>query len=268
MIASTRTRSSELLHFTEHGSGPALVLLHGMMVSGEMFAPVLTAFASRHRVIIPDLRGHGLSRALPPPYAVPALAADVARLLDHVGVASAALLGYSQGGAVAQQLAVDHPERCARLVLACAYAYNMASLREKVEGHLAPFLIRALGMPRFARMIISQGASDLAAERAEWLAGLIASQDRALMVAAWKEGMAFDGRPRLREIRCPTLVIAGSKDTAVPMHHTQALHDGIRGAQLAIVDGAGHALIWTHPDAVVGLTEEFLLGSVPPQGMK
>ena len=62
--------SSALLYFTEHGSGPPLLLVHGLMVSGEMFEPVIEPLATRHRVIVPDLRGHGRSRELWPPYTV------------------------------------------------------------------------------------------------------------------------------------------------------------------------------------------------------
>jgi len=98
---------SELLYLTERGAGPALLLVHGLMVTGEMFEPVLEHLASRHRVIVPDLRGHGRSGSLPPPYSVAQLASDLSRLLDHLGIDSAAVLGYSQGGAVAQQLVLD-----------------------------------------------------------------------------------------------------------------------------------------------------------------
>lgn len=59
--------SGALPYFTERGSGPPLVLVHGVMVTGEMFEPVLEQLAARHRVIVPDLRGHGRSRALPRP---------------------------------------------------------------------------------------------------------------------------------------------------------------------------------------------------------
>jgi pimeloyl-ACP methyl ester carboxylesterase len=60
--------SSELLYFTERGSGPPLLLVHGLMVTGAMFEPVIERLATRHRVVVPDLRGHGRSRGLPPPY--------------------------------------------------------------------------------------------------------------------------------------------------------------------------------------------------------
>ena len=108
------------------------------MVTGEMFDGVVDHFAARHRVVVPDLRGHGRSRGLPPPYTVTQSSPRICRsLLHHLGIASAAVLGYSQGGAVAQQLALDHAAQCSRLVLACTYAFNMTSLREKIEGHVA-----------------------------------------------------------------------------------------------------------------------------------
>lgn len=255
---SPTSASSGLLYFTERGSGPPLLLVHGLMITGEMFAPVLEPLAARHRVIVPDLRGHGRSRWLPPPYTVAQLAADLLRLLDHLGVASTAVLGYSQGGAVAQQLALGDPGRCDRLVLACTYAFNMATVRERLEGRLLPILVRALGMRRLAKLVIAQGLKQVRKDRAEWVTGLLADQDPDLMVAAWREAMAFDSRRRLGEIRCPTLVVAGANDEAVPMHHARMLHDGIAGSRLVVVEGADHALVWARPEELVRVTEEFL----------
>jgi 3-oxoadipate enol-lactonase len=255
---SSAPASSELVYFTERGSGPPLLLVHGLMVTGEMFDPVVERFATEHRVIVPDLRGHGRSRRLPPPYTARQLASDLSRLLNHLGIESAAVLGYSQGGAIAQQLALDYPKQCNRLVLGCTYAFNMATPREQVEGHLLPFLVGVLGPERLARFAVSLGAKELGKAGAEWLVGLMADQDRKLMVSAWNETMAFDSRQRLAEIACPTLVVAGSNDQAVPMHHAQMLHDGIRGSKLVVIAGGRHTLIWTHPDQFVRVTEEFL----------
>jgi pimeloyl-ACP methyl ester carboxylesterase len=250
--------SSDLLYFTERGSGPPLLLVHGLMVTGEMFEPIIGHLASRYRVIVPDLRGHGRSRELPPPYTAEQLASDLARLLDHLSIESTAVLGYSQGGAIAQQLVLDFPNRCRRLVLACTYAFNMATFREKLEGHLVPLLIRILGMRRFAQLVISQGLKQVGRERAVWVVDLIARQDRDLMVSAWRETMAFDSRSRLAGIKCQTLVIAGSDDQAVPIHHARTIHDGISGSQLVIVEGVDHALIWAHPDELIGAVDKFL----------
>lgn len=250
--------SSQSLYFTERGSGAPLLLVHGLMVTGEMFQPVIEHLASRYRVIVPDLRGHGQSQGLPPPYTAAQLASDLSHLLDDLGIGSAAVLGYSQGGAIAQQLALDHPQQCDQLILACTYAFNMASLREKMEGYLVPFLLRIFGSRRFAKFILSQGMKQLDKERADWLIGLLASQDTKLMVSAWRETMMFDSRTRLTEIKCPTLIVAGSNDEAVPIHHARMLHDGISGSRLEIVEGVDHTLIWSHPETLLRVVDEFL----------
>jgi pimeloyl-ACP methyl ester carboxylesterase len=254
----SQVTSSELVYFTDQGTGLPLLLVHGLMVTGEMFVPVIQHFAARHRVIVPDLRGHGRSRGLPPPYTAAQLASDLARLLDHLGIDSTAVLGYSQGGAIAQQFALDHPRRCDQLVLACTYAFNMATPREWLEGHMAPLLIRLLGLRRLAKLAVSQSMLQVNQERAHWLADLMARQDRRLMLTAWKETMAFDSRQRLGEIRCPTLIVAGSNDQGVPIHHAKMLHDGIHASQLIVIDGADHALIWTHTDEFMRVVDEFL----------
>ena len=255
----SRNPAPDLLYFTERGAGSPLLLVHGLMMTGEMFETVIERFATRHRVIVPDLRGHGRSRGLPPPFTAEQLASDLSRLLDHLGIGSTAMLGYSQGGAIVQQLVLDHPTRCDRLVLACTYSYNMATFPEWLEGHLMPLLLHILGMKGFAKLILSQGLKNLDRENAERGVGLIADQDTKLMISAWKEAVAFDSRPHLAEIKCPTLVVAASDDQAVPFHHAKMLHDGIPGSKLTIIDGADHALLWTHPDKLVHVTEEFLM---------
>jgi 3-oxoadipate enol-lactonase len=254
---SSTVASSEPIYFRDCGSGPPLLLIHGLMVSGEMFQPVVDHLAARHRLIIPDLRGYGLSRNLPPPYTAAQLAADLARLLDALDIASTAVLGYSHGGAIAQQFAVDYPARCDRLMLCCTYAFNMTTARERVEGRLLPLLVWLLGPKRIARLMMSAGAKHMNQQQAEWLAGLMADQDRNLMVTACREAMAFDGRQRLSEIRCPTLIVAGSNDTAVPIHHRNTLHHGIAGSRLVVMEGSDHTLIWTRTPEFLRVIDDF-----------
>jgi pimeloyl-ACP methyl ester carboxylesterase len=253
---------SDLVYFLDRGSGPPLLLVHGLGMSGDMFGPVAEALARRHRLIIPDLRGCGRSRKLPPPYSVRQQAADLAALLDHLGIAAADALGYSQGGPVVQALALDYPERVRRLVLSNTYSYNMATVREKLEGHFVPLLLRLLGVRLFVKFVISQGLKEIPKEQAAWVANLIArtwgEADLKSITHAWREAMAFDSRGRLKEIKCPTLIVAGSNDNAVPMHHARMLHDGIAGSKLAVIEGADHALMWAHPDQWLRTVSDFL----------
>jgi TAP-like protein len=110
-----------------------------------------------------------------------------------------------------------------------------------------------------AQLGMRLGARELDPARVAWLVRILASQDRKLMVAAWNEAMAFDSRSRLAEIACPTLIVAGSDDAGVPIHHAHMLHDGIRNSKLVVIEGARHTLIWTHADEFVWIVEEFLL---------
>ncbi len=259
-----RSMNDPGLYMREVGAGPPLLLLHGLMVTGDMFQPVVAALATQHRLIIPDLRGHGRSTHLPGPYSPRHLAADLARLLDQLGVERADVLGYSHGGAVAQQFALDHPQRLRRLVLGCTYACNMLTRRECVEGLLLPWLIRLLG-PRFlvASMLHSGagGGPRLSSDGERWLVEMTSSNRKAQMVAAAGEMTVFDSRQRLKELAAPTLVIAGSADTAVPSAHARMLASGIPHAELRVIEGGGHFLIWTHPEVLAGTVEAWLAAS-------
>ena len=252
--------SSESLYFNERGSGPPLLLVHGLMATGEMFEPITGQLASHHHLIIPDLRGHGQSRKLPPPYTPTQMASDLARLLDNLSIESAAVLGDSMGGAIAQQFALDYPKRCNRLVLASTYTYNFVTFGDKVVGRLIPFVVRVLGMRRFAKLALTLGTRQLSKERADRLAGIVAGQDLKLMLPALRETVIkFDSRRRLSEIKCPTLIVAGSIDHG-DIRQAKMLNDGITGSKLIIMDNADHALLWGHTDEFMRIVEEFLKG--------
>lgn len=248
----------EIVSFTEQGTGSPLLLIHGALMTGEMFDHVIGYFSRRHRVIIPDLRGHGRSRSLPQPYTTAQHAADLAELLDKLGIEECSLLGYSHGGAVAQQFALGYPERCTRLILASTYAFNPLSFREKIEGAMSTMLLRILGVRRFAKSVLSLGLKDIPKNVAERFIDVVGSQDNEIMQIDWREVLKFDSRKRLGEIKCPTLIIAGSKDAGVPIHHAKMLHQGIKDSRLIIIEGAGHTLLWSQPEKFAKVVGEFL----------
>lgn len=222
-----------------------------------MFSTVLPGFAEKHRVICPDLRGHGGSAGLGAPYTIPQLGKDVIELLDSLEVEKFDLFGYSNRGIVAEYIGATYAPRVRRLVLACSYAYNRGTFREKVEAAVAPWLIRGLGMQRFSRFMFSH-ALEIDAERAAPLAEIMGSNDRKLMLKSLHEGTYFDARPLLSTIEAPTLIIAGGKDDAVPMHHADQLASGINGARLEVLPDGTHTLIWTNPEDVLAITDRFL----------
>ncbi|WP_176226856.1 alpha/beta fold hydrolase [Candidatus Hakubella thermalkaliphila] len=244
---------TEQLYFRQSGSGTPFLLIHGLLVNGDMFMPVFDTFARRYCVLAPDLRGYSRSKYLGPPYTVAQHAHDLAVLLKSRSISSAIVLGYSNGGTVAQQLALDYPDIVSRLILACTFAYNQLTWQEKLGGRISPWLVRFLSAKQFARMITGK-----IPDQAKWLEMIIASNDKPRMVEATRAMLNFDSRARLHQIRCPTLIIAGGNDRAVPLHHARMLAQGIAGSELKIIDDAGHELIFTHGSALIDAVEAFL----------
>jgi 3-oxoadipate enol-lactonase len=249
----------QTLYVSERGDGAPVVLLHGLMATGEMFQWLAEPLVAQFRLIVPDLPGHGRSRAVSGPYTVAAMTTRVAAALDERGIRDAHVMGYSHGGAIAQQLARDAAHCVRSLALVATYAYNTATRREWIEGWIAPRLVRLLGMRRMAALVIRPGVGGgppLTADQIVWLRGMLAGNDTGTMAKAAAELTGFDSRLWLSQLRVPTLVVAGEKDAAVPAHHAAMLAKGISGARTATIAEAGHTMIWTHPQRLA----EILIG--------
>jgi len=256
-----RNISEAPILYEKMGGGEPLLLVHGLLATGEMFGPVLDAFARHHTVIVPDLRGYGSSMHLEGPSTVEQHVRDLIRLLDHLDIRGADVLGYSQGGAVALQIVHDHPERVRRLVLVNAFAHNGLTVRERLENRVSLWALRLLGTGTVARIAASQVGGEgkpLTPEQASRLREMIASCNRKRSVEAMRAMISFDVRPWLEMIPCPALIIRGSEDTAVPRPHAEMLAGGIPNAQLVVIEGAGHVLVWTHPEELVEDVERWL----------
>jgi pimeloyl-ACP methyl ester carboxylesterase len=239
------------LAYREVGHGRPLLLLHGLMASGEMFDPLVDRLQDSFRMLIPDLRGHGESGDLAGPYDSAAMARDVLRVMDETGFQHGLVLGYSHGGTVAQELARVRPSAVDGLFLTCTYACNVITLRERIEG-LVLLAVHTVVSPRMlANVIVREGSglNGMTNEQVAWLRDIIGRNGRRQMRGAVRDGLLrFDSRSWLRTISAPTLVIGGSSDQAVPRHHFEMLASSIPGALGREIEGAGHALMWTHTD--------------------
>jgi 3-oxoadipate enol-lactonase len=245
-------RASNGIFFRVEGEGEPLLLLHGLMAAGAMFDPLIQLLRDQFRMLIPDLRGHGKSGDLDGPYDVAALTADLDIVLAEARFDRSAVMGYSHGGAVAQQLAHTRPTMVSKLMLTCTYACNVSTLKERLEASVFFTLLRFFSPGTLAKLIFQPsrpkptGAIGLTREQAEWLQSILAANRAPAMRGAVRGLVTFDSRPWLNEIRVPTLVVGGTHDTAVPQHHFDTLVSGIPGASDRLVDRAGHTLLWTH----------------------
>ena len=250
--SSREGRASNGIFFRIEGEGEPLLLLHGALASGAMFDPLLPLLTDRFRVLVPDLRGHGKSGQLDGPYDASGLASDLDAVLAEAEFGRCAVMGYSHGGAVAQEFARRRPGRLSKLTLVCTYACNVSTLRERLECGIFLMLTQLLSPATLAKLIFRPsktnrtGAVGLTRGQAEWMRSILAANRPAAMRGTVRGLMNFDSRAWLHEINAPTLVIGGTHDHAVPRHHFDELVGGITGATGRLVDRADHTLVWTH----------------------
>ena len=234
------------------GDGAPLLLLHGLMASGPMFDPLVDPLRGQFRMIVPDLRGHGQSRDVAGPYDVPGLTGDLDAVLEHAGVDRCAVLGYSHGGAVAQQLAHTRPAVVSGMMLVCTYACNASTPRERVEASVLQILLTLFSTKTLVSLIIRPsetkpgGEVGLSEAQAVWLRAQMGGNRASQMRQAARALVTFDSRPWLGELQVPTLVAGGTHDVGVPQHHFDTLVNGIPGARSKLIERGGHTLLWTH----------------------
>ncbi len=248
------------LHYLVRGFGPATVLIHGLGSRAEDWSLLQApALSQRYRVLMPDLRGHGRSDKPPGPYTVPQMADDIAGFLSALGTDSAHIIGLSLGGAVAQALAVRHPERVRSLVLVNTFAY----LRPKgwAEWRLTLIRLGALlvNLALHARLEAEKlfpRPGQAALRRVAY--HRLCTNDPAAYRAAMMAVARYDGRGDLGRIRAPTLIVAGREDTVVPLRAKEELAAGIPGAHLVVILRSGHATPTDQPVVFNRLVLEFL----------
>ena len=110
------------LYYETHGTGRPLLLLHGGLMHGDTFGPVLPMLAEHHQVITVDLQGHGRTADIERPIDLRLMAGDIVALIDHLHLDKPDIVGYSLGGGVAYQVAFQHPEKIRRLVAISAFS--------------------------------------------------------------------------------------------------------------------------------------------------
>jgi pimeloyl-ACP methyl ester carboxylesterase len=257
------------LHAEWHGaatSGAPLVLLHGLGSSSADWGPQLPAFTARHRVLAVDLPGHGRSPLPRGRLTVAGMADGVARLLARLDVPPAHVVGLSLGGCVALALALQAPERVRSLVLVNAFARLRPAGPRGALRMLARLVLLAAPMERLAAHV-ARGIFPEPGQRDLYEAAVasLSRTPRRAYVAACGALAGFDARSRLAQVRCPTLIVAGGRDTTVPRTAKQALASAIPGARLVVLDESRHASNLDQPERFNRLVLDFIADAGPVQ---
>jgi len=249
------------LRYRLEGGGPPLVLLNGIFQRLESWDPVLPHLTG-FTLLRYDMRGQGESEAPEGIYTPRVHAEDLLALLNRLGWEKAALVGLSNGGVVAMEVALLAPERFAALVLCCTTPYLDVALRAKVESWLhalkaggtklrlrvaLPWVFGRSFLEAHPELLAEEGLRNLAAQ-----APTEAAQERLLLGFLTLN----DLRPRLKALALPALVLYGTEDLLFPQAYASDLAQALRARLRALP--AGHAAPLETPQAFAQAVRAFL----------
>lgn len=234
------TSGNARLRFREVGRGSPVVLVHGLARRLEDWVPLADSLALDHRVIAFDLRGFGQSTRFREPRSFGAeMADDVVRLLDHLRLPRAHLVGHSLGAAIAANVAARYPDRVASASLVAGpFREDTASFARDENGHIAD-IENGRGLRRFLIWLFP-GMPDSVA--VGFSAQILAGNDSAAIAATMRSvGALMVPRERAAAVRAPTLVAVGGRDRLAD--NSRWLASWWPRAQLVVVPEADHVSI-------------------------
>jgi 3-oxoadipate enol-lactonase len=244
MTRSYATINGFELAYSVHGDArwPAVVLSHALATSMDLWGYQLPLLASRYRVVLYDLRGHGKSGGTGDQYTLQALASDVAALLDHLEIRRATFVGLSIGGMIGQHLAVKYPDKITGLVLCSTGGRTepeaKLTLGERINKVRAEGLNPQLDAT-LARWFTSRFIQE-SPETMAWVSQLILGTSINGFVGCAHAVQGLDIIDSLEQVRAKTLLIPGEFDLAFPEKVSRAIQQKIPNADLVVLNGAAH----------------------------
>lgn len=271
------------LTFRRAGSGPVLLLVHGITNSSASWRPVLRRLADTgHTVVAPDLPGHGDSERHRGDHSLGAHASILRDLMQVLDLPRVTVVGHSLGGGVAMVFSYQFPERVERLALIDAgglgrevspliRAATLPGAERVLSWATTPPILRAVGAvgAALARVGLEPGA-DLA-EMAGGIASLGDGERRAAFVRTARSiaspaGQRVSAASRLYlAAEVPVLLVWGDRDPIIPVSHAHAAHAELPGSRLEVFPGAGHFPMLDDPERFAALVTDWMATTTPTQ---
>jgi 3-oxoadipate enol-lactonase len=247
------------------GSGPPLVLIMGYRLSSLAWPrDFIEALAERFTIVLFDNRGTGISDKPTFGYEISNMARDVSGLLDHLEIARANVLGYSMGGAIAQEFVRQFPERVFALVL-CAtmcggpravYASPpVVRVMRELDGLKPDEIARRIWEVTYSPGYLENHRQQAEDQMRREIAAPTPLHAADLQYQAFAE---FDNSKALANIQATTLVLTGDLDRLISPQNSKFIASLIPGASLIVIPGCGHRMMWEATNECVGFVTEFL----------
>lgn len=243
------------LFYEIHGEGEQpIIFSHGWMCDSSVWNSQIEFFSKKYKVITYDQRGHGMSDKPKADYSIETLSNDLFSLIQELNLEKVILVGHSMGGMTALTFALNHPDKVSKLVLVGTSAKMSFSGRVQlwIFLHIFSYESFARGMIDFQYFEPSEQVKKKALE------GAMKTPKFAAYECFTEFMKNYDIRDRIYEIKVPTLIIVGEKDTATPVKMSQDLNRGIKGSKLQIIPDSKHMVMIDKPKELNGIIEEFI----------
>lgn len=230
------------LHYTVEGEGPWMTLSHSLACDSSMWDPQMALLTKRFKVLRFDTRGHGQSDAPATDYTLDQMADDVHGLLTGLGITTTHWMGLSMGGMIGQAYALKHPGMFASMVLADTTSRrppNAAAMwGERMQ------IARTKGMEGLVEPTLSRWFTDAYRPAHPDVMAKIGKVIRNTPAAGYAGCCAaiaqIDFTERLKEIKCPVLVLVGDQDHGTPVAMSEQIRDNLPGAKMQVIANASH----------------------------
>ncbi len=252
------------IHYEERGKGDPLILIMGLGANGSLWEDHVQEFEKHFRCILMDNRGAGATDKPDGPYSTKMMADDTAGLMDALGIENAHIAGISMGGAIAQELALNHPAKARSLVLVSTwakcnnYAVSVFEHFRKIRATAKPGnFLELLQLWIYAPPFYEANMDDLreAQQGAD-------DDDNPMPLHAFSAQcdacINHDTAGRLDQIKAPTLITIGDQDIFTPPPFSMHLHENISGSEIFFLQGCGHAHHWEDLENFNAKTSEFM----------
>ncbi|NKZ03061.1 alpha/beta fold hydrolase [Actinomadura latina] len=242
--------------YRTEGSGPALVLVHGVGPGSGMWDPLVDRFTGRHTVVLPDLAGSDAAEDDGSPLTIEALAAQVIAVIEDTGAAPADLVGFSMGAPTAAAAAALRPDLVRRLIPVAGLAHGGDEYVRQLVGAWLSLTGSPEGFGRLGTLAAYSPPflNKIGPEMVEQLHGFMRPTDGRLRQLGLLPGL--DIRGLLPKIEAPTLVVGCTQDRTVPVQNHREFAAGIPGSEYVELD-SGHVVMMERTDEFVDLVQDF-----------
>ena len=229
------------------GSGAPIILIHPFATSAEIWEPVTKALSQNYQVMAMDCRGHGKSGKPhdPKQYGIE-MVNDVVRLMDHLGIKKAIIIGYSMGGSIAMKMLTEHPDRFRLAIIGGSLGFTREESEHNEVPQLGPDLLSGMSLSEAMIKNAPPGWPKPSPEQRQMMKAMDADQDS---VALGAETVSHQGLwvtdEELKAIAVPTLVLYGERDRQSFYQAAQVLFPNF---EFRAIPGAGHSAAIESPE--------------------